>query len=108
MTSLPTGHLEEMIEQATIDCANDSEQACELFTLLEEALAIPFQTTVLGVQATVTSVDLTADDDIAALVRRGRQRQRIRLLDLPLPDPPPAGTEWIYAYRRWATRNGRA
>jgi hypothetical protein len=108
MTSLPTSRLEELIEQATVDCANASEQVCGLFTQLEEALATPFQTTVLGVQATVTAVDLTADDDIVALVRRGSQRQRFRLLDLTLPDPPPAGTEWIHAYRRWATRNGRA
>lgn len=107
MTSLPTRRLDDLIEEATVDCANDSEQAGGLFTLLEQAIATPFKTTVLGVPVTVTSVDLTADDNIVALVRRGGQRQRIRLLDLPLPDPPPPGSEWIHAYRRWVTRTGR-
>lgn len=107
MSSLPTARLEEMIEQATLDCYNDSEQACGLFTILEEELIVPFETTVLGVPVTVTRVDLTVDDHVVALVGRDGERQRIPLLDLPLPDPPPAGTEWIAAYRRWATRNGR-
>lgn len=96
-----------MIAQATVDCYNDSEQVGGLFTLLEDALAVPFETTVLGGSVTVTGVDLTADDQIVALVRRGSERQRILLLDLPLPDPPPAGWEWIAAYRHWANRTGR-
>lgn len=97
-----------MIEQATVDCYNDSEQACGLFTLLEDALAVPFETTVLGAPVTVTKVDLTADDQIVAHVRRGGDRQRIPLLDLPPPNPAPAGWEWIVAYRHWATRSGGA
>ncbi len=105
MTPLPVARLEEMIEQATVDCYNDSEQICGLFTLLEDALAVPFETSVLGAPVTVTGVDLTVDDQIVAQVRSGRDRQRIPLLDLPLPDPPPAGWEWIAAYRHWATRS---
>jgi hypothetical protein len=97
-----------MVEQATVDCYDDSEQVCGLFTLIEDALAVPFKTTVLGVPVTVTRVDLTADDQIVALVRRGGDRQRIPLLDLPLPDPPPVGWEWIAAYRHWVTRTGRS
>ncbi len=110
MTPLPAGQLEEMIEQATVDCYNDSEQAFGLFTLLEDALAMPFETTVLGAPVTVTKVDLTADDQIVAHVRRGGGggRQRIPLLDLPLPNPAPAGWEWIVAYRHWASRSGGA
>jgi len=106
--TLPTAvRLDEMVEQATVDCYNDSEQVCGLFTLLEGALAVPFETTVLGARVTVTAVDLTVEDQIVAHVRRGHDRQRVPLLDLPLPDPPPAGWQWIAAYRHWATRTGR-
>jgi hypothetical protein len=91
-----------------VDCYNDSEQVCGLFTLLEEALAVPFETTVLGVPVTVTRVDLTVDDRVVAVVDRGGDRQRTPLLDLPLPDPPPAGWEWIAAYRHWAIRTVRS
>jgi hypothetical protein len=107
MTSIPTARLEEMIEQATVDCDNDSEQACGLFTLLDEALALPFEATILGVAVTVTTVDLTVDDQIVAVCTRGGARQRIPVLDLPLPVPAPDGAEWIEAYRCWSKRTGR-
>jgi hypothetical protein len=95
--------IEAMIEEATVDAYNDDEQLTGLFTMLEEHLAVPFTTTVLGVEVTVRKVDLTADT-IVAVCARGRHRQRIDLLDLPLPTPPPDGAAWIDAYRHWAGR----
>lgn len=73
------------------------------YTLLDEHLDIPFDTQILGVTATVERIDMTADDQIVAICRRGRSRQAISMLDLQLPDPPPSGAEWIEAYRFWAT-----
>ena len=64
--------LEEMVEEATVDCYNESGQVTGWFTMIEENLAIPFDTTVLGVPVIV-----------------------------PLPTPPPDGAEWIEACRRW-------
>jgi hypothetical protein len=71
-------------------------------------LDVPFKTTVLGVEVTVESVDLTVDGCIVAICARGAVRQVIRLLDLPLPTPLPAGAEWIYAYRNWLSLRRRA
>ena len=62
----------------------------------------PRSDTVLGVTVTVEGVDMTRDEQIVAICRRGRSRQRIPILDLPLPGPRPAGAEWIEAYRSWA------
>ena len=70
--------------------------------MLEEHLAVPFQTSVLGADVTVTHVGQSDDGHIVAVCQRGRSRQRVPILDLPLPDPPPNGAEWIDAYRRWA------
>jgi len=70
--------------------------------MLEDNLAVPFKTQVIGVQVTVERLDLTEDEEIVAVCARNRSRQRIRIADLPLPDPPPGGWEWIEAYRRWA------
>jgi hypothetical protein len=70
--------------------------------MIEDRLALPFETEVLGAPATVERVNLTDDDRIVAVCRRGRSRQAISILDLPLPARPPAGAEWIEAYRRWA------
>ena len=93
--------LEEMIEEATVDCYNECEQATGLFTMLEENLALPFTTVILGVEVTVQKVDITERDEIVAICRRGRERQKVSILDLPLSSPRPEGSEWIDAYRRW-------
>jgi hypothetical protein len=90
-----------MVAQATVDCYNDSECVTGLYTMLDEHLDVPFQATVLGVDVTVTGIDLTDDDQIVAICARGRSRQRIPILDLPLPTPLPEGAEWIEAYRHW-------
>ena len=99
--AISAAELDELIEQATVDCYNDSEQVTGLFTLLEEHLTVPFQTTVLGVPVTVSSVDVTTSDQIVALCQHHGHRQEIPILDLPLPTPAPDGWEWIEAYRRW-------
>ena len=103
MASKRTAALEAMIEEATVDAYNDDEQLTGLFTMIEDHLAVPFTTTVLGVEVTVPKVDLSADS-IVAVCARGRHRQRIDLLDLPLPTPAPDGAAWIDAYRHWAGR----
>lgn len=94
--------LEQLIEQATVDCYNESEECTGLFEMLAEHLEIPFATTVLGVAVTVTAVELTPSDEIVAVCRRGRDVLRVALLDLPMPDPRPEGAEWVDAYRLWA------
>lgn len=96
--------LDALIAQATVDCYDDSECVTGVYTMLDEHLAVPFQSVVLGVDVTVSGIDLTDDDQIVAVCRSGRSTQRIPILDLPLPIPRPDGAEWIEAYRRWAKR----
>lgn len=69
--------------------------------MIEDILAFPFATTVLGVPVTVERVQLTLRDEIVAVCRRAGIRQTVPLLDLPLPSPRPPGSEWIAAYRHW-------
>jgi hypothetical protein len=100
-SKLTTKYLNELIEQATTDAYNESEQAGGFFALIEENLTLPFVTHVLGQQVTVAKVDITKRDQIVAICVRGKVSQTIPILDLPLPDPQPKGAEWIDAYRRW-------
>ncbi|WP_408635482.1 calcium-binding protein [Phytohabitans suffuscus] len=99
MGSLPRAELQAMVAEATVDAYGDDEQLTGLYTMIDEHLAVPFTTQVLGVEVTVRKVDLR--DDIVAICHRGRERQAIGILELPLPDPPPEGAEWIAAYRHW-------
>jgi hypothetical protein len=93
--------LDALIAEALVDAYGESEQRTAFYTVLEDSLAVPFKTEVLGVEVTVERLDLTADEQIVAVCRCGRIRQRIPILDLPLPDPSPQGAQWIQAYRRW-------
>jgi hypothetical protein len=69
--------LDELIEEATVDCYSESEQISGFFTMLEDHLAVPFTTTLLGVEVIVEGVDLTDDEEIVAVCMRGSDRQRI-------------------------------
>jgi hypothetical protein len=91
---------EEMVAEATVDAYGESEQMTGWFTVIDENLAVPFKTTVLGVQVTVESVDLNEDDQIVAVCRRGRERQVLPILEVPVPAST-SGAEWVEAYRRW-------
>jgi len=98
---LSKARLDELVEEATVDCYDESEQVTGLYTMIEDNLALPFETTVLGVLVTVERLQLMRREEIVAVCRRAGLRQTVPLLDLPLPAPPPAGAEWIEAYRHW-------
>jgi hypothetical protein len=89
--------LDTLIEEATVDCYNESEQVTGLFTMIEEHLALPCQTTVLGTQVTVARVDVTTCDEVVAVCKRDGHRQTIPILELPLRAPAPDGWEWVEA-----------
>jgi hypothetical protein len=96
--------LDRLIEEAVVDAYNESEQRTAFYTMLDENLDVPFTTEILGVEVSVQRVDLTDSEEIVVICARGRSRQAIPILELPLPVPPPKGSEWIEAYRRWASR----
>jgi len=95
----------EMIDEATVDAHDESEQVTGWFTMLENYLDLPFDTEVLGVRVTVERLDLRNDSRIVATCKRNNAKQVVDITELPLPTPRPAGAEWIEAYCRW--RGGR-
>jgi hypothetical protein len=94
--------IKRLIEEATVDAYNESEQRVGFLTMIEENLGLPFTTRVLDVEVLVERIDMNSAEEIVAICRRGRTRQAIPILELPLPRPAPKGAEWIEAYRRWA------
>jgi hypothetical protein len=93
--------LDALTEQATVDAYSEQEELISLHAAIQEHLAMPFTTEVLGVVVTVNRVEM-ADGRIVAVCQRGGSLQPIGILDLPLPEPAPNGSQWIAAYRRWA------
>jgi hypothetical protein len=94
-----------MIEEATADAYGESEQVAGWCAVIEDRLAMPLETKVLGVPVLVERIDLDESEHIVAICRRGRQRQSIPILDLPMPTPSPDGASWIEAYRVWRRGN---
>lgn len=92
--------LAAMAAEATVDCYDDSECLMGFYTMIGEHLATPFRTCVLGVEVTVSDIDLHGAQ-IVAICTHGRWQQAIGILDLPLPTPQPDGAEWIEAFRCW-------
>jgi hypothetical protein len=102
VAGLSDAELDALVERATVDAYDEYEQLASFHVVIEEHLAVPFRTTVLGAEVTVTKIDLLSGSGIVAICSREKHRQAIGILDLPLPTPRPAGAEWIDAYRRWA------
>ncbi len=102
-SSVSKKRLAALVEEATVDCHDESEAVMGLYTMIEDNLRVPFATTVLGVDVSVVGVELNEREEIVAVCVRGKQRQRIPICDLPLPLPPPPSAEWIEAYRHWAS-----
>ena len=96
-----TKYLDKLIDEATTDAYNESAQAGGFFVMIEENLALPFVTQVLGREVTVAKVGITTRDQIVAICVCGKVSQTIPILDLPMPNPLPKGVEWLAAYRRW-------
>ncbi len=55
--------LDRLIEEATVDCYNEEEQATGFFTMIDGNLALPFRTRVLGTEVSVVAVEM---DEMAA------------------------------------------
>lgn len=92
---LSRAELAAIIEAATVDCYNESEETTGWLTAIQGGLAVPFETRGLGVEVTVQKVALDASGQIVAVCARGRARQALPILDLPLPSRAPQGAEWI-------------
>jgi len=63
--------LDEMIEEATVDCYDETEQASGLYTMIEENRTVPFKTRILGFGVSVVAIEMGDDGS-----RRIRARQR--------------------------------
>jgi Calcium binding len=59
--------LDKMIEEATVDCYDELEQASGFYTMIEDHLAVPFATQVLGVEVSVVGVEMDDNGSLGLL-----------------------------------------
>lgn len=94
--------LEQMIEEATVDCHDEDEQQMGFLNMLEE-IDCPVAALVIGEEVSVEGFDAQSPREILARCRRGGRLHEINVTALEWPAAPPPGAEWIDAYRLWLT-----
>jgi len=96
VAELSKAELNAMVAEAIVDAYDEEEQVSGFYSILEEELTVPFETTVLGFAVMVEGIGLTSSG-ITAICVRGKHRQAIPVLELPLPEPPPASSSRLTA-----------
>ena len=107
--ALDPKRLDELIEEAIVDCYDEYEQAPGLFTKVEDELRLPFTTRVLGVEVAVVAVE--QDDDglgLVAVREREGEEQGTPLADLSVSSPVPMPRDVGAAGDSVTARGGRA
>ncbi len=61
MSKLSKAELDALVGEAIVDCYDREEQAAGLYSMIQDNLATPFQTQVLGLDVVVKDVDLRDD-----------------------------------------------
>ncbi len=72
--SLRKAQLDLLIEEATTDAYNESEQRVGFQTMMSDHIRLPFETMVLGLPVVVERIDLTDAEEIGAYRRWTRGR----------------------------------
>ncbi len=100
--------LQELLDQATVDCYNEEEEFAGVLCTLEDNLGFPLHAEAMGEQVEVIGLDSRRSGlrkGILARVRRGGREYSIGLAELNFVDPDPGSAEWLAVHRYWAGMN---
>ncbi len=96
--------LEELLEEAIVDCYDEEEKFSGVLCTLQDNLNFPLQATTLGETVQVISLDESRSglrQGIIAKVRKDEQEYRVALSELEFLAPDPDSAEWLAMYRYW-------
>lgn len=95
--------LEELIEEATIDCYNEDEQHSGLLTTIEDNVVFPFAAKVIGEIVQITGMEWPDDGlGLHFTCEKNGETYEIDAGSIEWVEPLPEGFEWIEAYLSWA------
>src|SRR5689334_22116208 len=94
--------LQALIEEATVDCDDESEQFQGLVNMIEENVACPFPARVIGENVEVTALESPSDGfGVKAVCQYKGKEYRIDVSSLEWGKKRPKGFEWLEAYFEW-------
>src|SRR5512139_2510595 len=94
--------LDELLEQATVDCYDEEEEFSGVLCTLDDNLSFPLQAEAMGEQVEVIGLDSRRSSlrrGIAAKVRKGGREYAVGLAELTFIAPDPTSAEWLAMYR---------
>ena len=97
--------LQELLDQATVDCYDEEEEFGGVLCTLEDNLIFPLQAEAMGEPVEVLSLDNRRSSlrrGIVARVRRDDKEYLVGLSELVFVDPDASSAEWLEMYRYWA------
>ena len=97
--------LEELIDEATVDCYGEGEEHTGLLTMIEEYVVCPFRAIVIGEIVEVTGFRWpVSGHGLLAICRRNEKTHPVDIDSVEWIEPLPEGYEWIAAYQAWRKR----
>ncbi len=91
--------LKELIEEATVDCYDESECLSGFAVMIEDNFEFPFVAKVVGEEVIVTGVTEEKDRILAECERKGKKYD-IDIQDIEFTSLVKGG-EWVDAYKKW-------
>lgn len=93
-------NLDEIIDDATMDTYDISEQVCGFQVLIEDAGICPFSVKLLDQSIKITQIKVMRDR-LVGVYRHNKTRHTIDLLYLEL-NPKMKGYQYLAAYKKWS------
>lgn len=93
--------LDDLIEEATVDCYEDSECLAGFEAMLADNLKFPFKAKVVGEEVEVIGIELRSNS-LRAVCKRKGERCGVDVLSIKYDSRQVSGSKWIEAYREWA------
>ncbi len=94
--------LEELIEEATVDCYDEEEQHSGLLTMIEDEVVFPFSAKVMGDVVQVTGMKWPDQGyGLKLICEKHAATYEIDVGSIEWIEPVPEGFEWIEAYLSW-------
>lgn len=97
--------LQELLEEATIDCYDEEEAFMGVLITVDENVHWPLPAQLAGTRVEVLGLDESASSTrrgIVARIRRGGKEYKVALSDLTFGKMDATSAEWLAMYRWWA------
>jgi hypothetical protein len=99
--------LQELLDEATIDCYGEEEEFAGLLLSLDEPITFPLMAELAGTKVEVLGLDEATSNPyrgIRARVRRNDKEYLASLADLEFDNPDETSAEWLALYTWVAER----